>query len=114
MTIRSRIIILAVASLLARGASAQSAAVTPVGIWRGTSLCLVRPSACNDETIVYRITQLKAADSVSIDGRKIVGGEEQEMGVLACRFTASNGQLTCIVPQGTWRFSVSRDSLVGD
>jgi hypothetical protein len=116
---KSRLIALAVASLLARGATAQSssqqpAAVTPVGIWRGTSLCLVRPSACNDEVVVYRITQMKAADSLSIDARKIVRGEEQEMGVLACRLTAPNGQVTCTMPQGTWHFSVRRDSLVGE
>ena len=92
----------------------QPAAVTTVGVWRGTSLCLVRPSACNDETVVYRITQLKTPDSLAIDARKIVRGEEEEMGVLACRLTAPNGQLTCTMPQGVWRFSVRGDSLVGE
>ena len=48
------------AGALARMAMAQSPAnapapVTPVGTWRGTSVCLVHPSACNDETVVYRI-----------------------------------------------------------
>ena len=104
---------------LAHGASAQSAArrpavVTPVGTWRGTSVCLVRPSACNDEVVVYRLTRLKAADSVAFDARKIVRGAEEEMGVLGCRFAPPSGQLTCIIPQGTWRFTVRNDSLVGD
>lgn len=110
---------LAVASLLARGARAQSppqqpAARTPVGIWRGTSVCLVRPSACNDEIVVYRIAHTKAADSLTVDARKIVRGEEQEMGVLTCRFTSPNGPLTCAMPQGTWQFRVRNDSLVGE
>jgi hypothetical protein len=71
---------LAVATLLAHGAGAQSpaqqpAATTPVGIWRGTSVCLVRPSACKDEIVVFRIAHTKAADSLTLDGRKIVRGE---------------------------------------
>ena len=110
---------LAVASLLRHSAGAQSpsqqpAAMTPVGIWRGTSVCLVRPSACNDEIVVYRIAQTKAADSVTLDARKIVRGEEQEMGVLTCHFTSPNGPLTCAIPRGTWQFRVRNDSLVGE
>ena len=108
---------LAVASMFARGAAAQSpaqqpAAMTPVGVWRGTSVCLVRPSACNDEIVVYRIARTTAGDSLTLDGRKIVRGEEQEMGVLTCRFTPPN--LICAMPQGTWQFRVRNDSLVGE
>ena len=108
-----------VASLVACGASAQSparqpAAVIAVGTWRGTSVCLVRLSACNDEIVVYRIARAKAADSLTVDARKIVRGEEQEMGVLTCRFTPPNGPLTCAIPQGTWQFFVRNDSLVGE
>jgi hypothetical protein len=88
--------------------------MTPVGVWRGTSLCLVRPSACNDEIVVYRITPMKTADSVAIDARKIVRGEEEEMGVLACRLVTGSGQLTCTMPQGVWRFRVRNDSLNGE
>jgi hypothetical protein len=109
----------ALVSVLACEASAQSASqppatVTPVGIWRGTSVCLVRPSACNDEIVVYRITQMKAADSLAIDARKLVRGEEQEMGVLGCHLVRPSGQLTCIMPQGVWHFSVRNDSLTGE
>jgi hypothetical protein len=109
----------ALASVLAGEVSAQSparlpATVRPVGIWRGTSLCLVHPSACNDESVVYRITQMKAADSVAIDARKSVRGEEQEMGVLGCRFVPANGQLVCVIPQGVWHFRVHDDSLTGE
>jgi hypothetical protein len=116
---RIRLSGLAVASLLARGAGAQSppqqpAPMTPVGVWRGTSVCLVRPSSCNDEIVVYRIARTKAADSLTLDGRKIVRGEEQEMGVLTCRFAPPNGPLICAIPQGTWQFRMRNDSLVGE
>lgn len=110
---------LAVASLLTRGAGAQSpshqpAVTTPVGTWRGTSVCLVRPSACNNEVVVYRIAHTNAADSLTVDARKIVRGEEQEMGVLTCRFTPPKTPLTCALPQGIWQFRVRNDSLVGE
>ena len=104
---------------LARTAIAQSPAQPtapkiPVGIWRGTSVCLVRPSACNDEIVVYRITPMKSADSLSLDARKIVRGEEQEMGVLGCHLVRLSGQLTCAIPRGVWQFSVRKDSLTGE
>jgi hypothetical protein len=105
-------------SVLVLGAASQSpppqqVATTPVGTWRGISLCLVRPSACKDEVVIYRISHTKA-DSMTLDARKIVNGEEQEMGVLACRFTSPNGPLVCVFPRGTWKFHVRSDSLVGE
>lgn len=116
---RIRLAGLAAAILLARGAGAQSPPQQPtaaalVGTWRGTSVCLVRPSACNDEIVVYRITSVKAADSLAVDARKIVHGEEEEMGVLGCRLMPLSGQLTCSIPHGVWHFSVRNDSLTGE
>jgi len=110
---------IAVIAVLPFRASAQSspqasAAVSPVGVWRGTSVCLVHPSPCNDETVVYRITQIKAADSLSLDARKIVRGEEEEMGVLACHFARPTSQITCAMRQGVWHFRVANDSLTGE
>ncbi len=109
----------ALASAVAGRAIAQSpvqtpAPMTPLGTWRGASVCLVRPSSCNDEIVVYRIAAMKAADSVAVDARKIVRGEEQEMGVLGCRLVPLSGQLTCTIPQGVWHFRVHNDSLTGE
>jgi len=113
-----RLIELAVAALRARGAGAQSTSRHPeplaVGTWRGTSVCLVRQSACKDESVVYLISQTSSVDSLKMDARKIVRGEEQDMGVLACGFTSATGSLTCALPQGTWKFRVHADSLVGE
>ena len=110
------ILALAVALLLARGALAQvpAAASNPVGVWRGTSLCQVHPSPCKDESVVYRITRVNASDSLSLDGRKIVNGQEVEMGILGCRLAASGGQITCTMTNGVWRFTIRGDSLVGE
>ncbi|MDB4869457.1 MAG: hypothetical protein JWL97_461 [Gemmatimonadales bacterium] len=104
------------ACLLAPGAFAQAPAASrdPVGIWRGRSVCLVRPSACKDEIVVYRITGVNGSDSLSIDARKIVNGREEDMGVLGCRFTAAGARLTCTMPNGVWHFAIHGDSLTGE
>ena len=100
--------------LLARETAAQASSSTPspIGVWRGTSICLVRPSPCHDELVVYRIARMKTADSVSLDARKIVNGREEEMGVLRCQ--VSGARVTCAIPHGTWNFRIRRDSLTGE
>jgi hypothetical protein len=118
MRLRPHIIAAAAASLLAPRALAQAseAPTSPVGVWRGTSLCLVRPSPCNDEIVVYRVTPMNAADSLSVDARKVVNGQEEAMGVLGCSLAAPGAHFTfrCTIPRGTFRFAVRRDSLVGE
>jgi hypothetical protein len=115
MSARTNIVLL-VACLLTRGAFAQDAAPasSPAGVWRGTSACTLRPSSCNDEVVVYRITRVNASDSMTIDARKIVKGQEEQMGLIGCHSGASGAQLTCAVPNGVWHFTIRGDSLVGD
>ena len=116
MSHRTNIIIGLVVTLLARRALAQSPpdAPNPLGVWRGTSTCLIRPSACHDEIVVYRITHASVRDSLALDGRKIVNGQEVEMGVLGCRVAQPEAQVICLIPSGVWRFTVRGDSLVGE
>ena len=116
MNLRSCFVALVATGVLAHRAPAQAtvSAADPVGVWRGTSVCLVQPSPCHDEIVVYRITRATTRDSVSMDARKIVNGREEEMGVLACRFATPDAALTCTIPNGVWRFTIRRDSLVGD
>jgi hypothetical protein len=119
VVIRVHSAVLALASALTGVASAQSPTkpptlVTAVGTWRGTSTCLVRPSACHDEIVVYRITPTKSPDSLTVDALKIAGGEEQDMGLLHCRLVALSGQITCAIPHGVWHLTVRNDSLTGE
>ncbi len=86
----------------------------PVGVWRGTSRCEVRPSACHDEDVVFRIARAGSLDSLAVDGRKIVGAREVEMGVLGCRINHTDGSIACALPGGTWKFTIRGDSLVGE
>ena len=116
MYLRSSLVVIVAVGMFARRAPAQAApgGSSAVGVWRGTSLCLVRPSSCNDEVVVYRIAGMKTSDSVSVDARKIVNAREEEMGVLACRLVARGASVTCAIPQGVWRFTVRGDSLIGE
>lgn len=112
----------AVATILGRLAEAQapvggSQAATVLGTWRGTSVCLVHPSPCHDEIVVYRITPRPGRDSVAVDARKIVRGQEEDMGMLPCRATSATSptvDITCAMPNGVWQFHVRGDSLLGE
>ena len=114
MTYRVACLAAAISIAFARHLPAQMAGPDPVGTWRGTSLCQVRPSACNDENVVFRITRTTARDSLALDGRKIVNGAEVEMGVLGCRLDAPGARLTCPIPDAVWQFTIRGDSLVGE
>jgi hypothetical protein len=107
--------VLAVTIIASRCGAQATPASGVIGTWRGTSTCTVHPSACNDERVVYRVSTLGARDSVSIDARKIVNGQEEEMGVLRCVVaSAPRAQVTCTMPNGVWRLEARGDSLVGD
>src|SRR5689334_3830631 len=116
MHMRTSIVAFITVVTLAHRAPAQgtTAAANPLGVWRGTSLCLVRPSPCHDEVVVYRITGASGSDSVALDARKIVDGREEEMGVLACTLAARRASITCAMRNGVWQFTTRGDSLVGE
>lgn len=113
---RTNLLAFAIVCSLAPGAFAQApaSASDPVGVWRGKSVCLVRASACKDEIVVYRITRVNAGDSLLVDARKIVNGQEEDMGVIGCRVATSSARITCTMPNGVWHFTVRGDSLVGE
>ena len=118
MSIRTSIVAITAVCVFAPIAFAQQVsapAPNPVGVWRGTSLCTVRPSPCNDEIAVYRITRVKTTDTYSLDARKLVNGQEEEMGdPIPCRLASSVGQFTCTMRNGVWNFTIRGDSLVGE
>ena len=72
----------------------------PVGIWRGESKCVVRPSACNDETALYRIAA-NAPDRVVVSAGKIVNGREASMGSSECSYLVKTHLLDCSLPNGS-------------
>ena len=92
----------------------------PVGIWRGTSTCLMGKPVCKDEIVVYHIAAVPSgADSVTIVANKVVAGVEEDMGTLQCRVDRRPPPQTvvCAMPPqyrpGVWRFVRRGDTLVG-
>src|SRR5690349_19887378 len=71
------------------------------GIWKGTSLCQVKPSACHDANVVNHNSN-KAANLYTMQASKIVNGGEGDMGTFdsvvydetkhTLRFTMKDGQ----------------------
>ena len=54
---------------------------SPIGTWRGDSICVVKPSACNDEDSKYRFTLKEGtSDRVELAAAKIVNKKEALMG----------------------------------
>ena len=52
-----------------------------VGTWKGTSICQVRPSPCNDEIAVCHLTSNHTKNSYHIVMNKVVNEKEEDMGV---------------------------------
>lgn len=90
-----------------------------VGTWRGTSTCLVRPSACHDEIAVYHISRFTAdTTKLTVQANKIVNGVEENMGTLEpCTFTSKTRTLSCPMPPGVrpgeWRFTFTGNAIDG-
>jgi hypothetical protein len=79
----------------------------PVGTWRGTSLCTVKPSACNDETVVYHVA--RAAGGLEVEADKIVDGKELNMGTLSCTWDRPSRTMACAFAKGVFRFVIDAD-----
>ena len=101
--------------------AAQALAPPPLGAWTGTSLCLQGKPVCKDERVVYH-GERSAPDSAGVTPlrvamNKVVGGHEEEMGVLECRYARADATLRCQMPpqfpRGEWRFRRRGDTLVG-
>ncbi|HET7232865.1 MAG TPA: hypothetical protein VFJ16_22840 [Longimicrobium sp.] len=88
------------------------------GTWRGTSLCTAagRP-ACHDEVVVYHVRRAGtpargAPERLEWIMNKVVGGKEEEMGVLLCH-AAPDGGVACPMREWTWTFRVQGASVRG-
>lgn len=81
-----------------------------LGTWEGESICTVRPSACYDERVIYRITQ-DEQKKISLSADKIVNGERQNMGALECTYDGKT--LSCPFAKGVWAFDVSGSKMSG-
>jgi len=81
--------------------------------WRGSSICLVKPSACQDEEALYHVRG--AADGkLSLQADKIVNGQPVQMGDPAgCAYDAGKKSLHCTFDRGYVDLTLAGDDLNG-
>jgi hypothetical protein len=96
----------------AAGSAGTSDLSSVIGVWRGTSLCTVRPSSCNDETVVYHVSGTDS-DHLLWIGNKIVDGKEVEMGRLECQLAPAEHTVVCKIPRGTFVFAIDGNRIHG-
>jgi hypothetical protein len=87
---------------------------SPLGDWRGDSVCVVRDSACRDEDSLYRVAKLAGKPgwfSMKLD--KIVDGKPVTMGTVECSYDSAKRALTCEFPRGVFRFTIQAHKMAG-
>ena len=89
-----------------------SAIADLVGDWSGTSLCQVKPSPCNDEQVVLRLSHPQQ-EKIHVQGDKIVDGKAVTMGVDDWSYDAISQTLIYEIPRGTWKLIVDGDEMNG-
>jgi hypothetical protein len=62
------------------------------GVWEGTSLCQLKPSACHDEHVIYRVGST-GARRYKINAYKLVGGQQLFMGAISLQLDSTSTQL---------------------
>jgi hypothetical protein len=99
------------------GYAQQTATGKIEGIWKGTSLCQVKPSACHDETVVYHISK-KSESLYTMQAGKVVNGAEDDMGTFDAVYDETKQTLTFTMKdrQGNndvWLFKIDGTQIHG-
>jgi hypothetical protein len=98
-----------IAFISAMTLQAQNAkqAIMITGIWKGTSLCQVKPSPCHDEVVVYHISTTEKGNEYAILMNKIVNGAEEEMATISATYNPATKELTGIMKgRPVWHFII--------
>src|SRR5262252_8680739 len=101
--------------ILSNQAPSEPPVSSPVGTWRGDSICVVRSSACNDEDSKYRFAlEEDTPDRVRLAAAKIVNDREVLMGTSDCRYDSQKHALDCSLPNETaMHFEVNGSTMKG-
>ena len=83
-----------------------------VGDWAGTSLCQVKPSACHDESVIFRLSR-PHDNKITVQADKIVDGKTVTMGSGEWTYDQSAHALTWQIPRGAWKLVVEGNEMNG-
>jgi len=88
-----------------------------LGSWEGDSKCTVPDSPCHDEHVLFQITEdKKNLFQLNLDAYKMVEGNPEFMGTLACSYESKSGALSCTSStkeKDDWEFHVMGDAMSG-
>src|SRR5690348_4183241 len=101
--------------LTALGCSLFLADSSPIGTWRGDSICVVKPSAVNDDDSKYRLTLTEGtADHGEVAAASMVNKKEALMGTSDCRYDAQKHAHECpLHNDSTVHFDVNGNAMTG-
>lgn len=101
------------------GAMAQAASPvkpdSPIGDWRGMSVCPVKPSGCNDEDSLYHFKTITGkADEFELQADKIADGKVITIVSGSCSYNGKT-PLACTVSgsAATLRFEINGNEIYG-
>lgn len=96
------------------GPTSLSSDQSLIGDWHGTSVCLVKPSACHDEEALYHVTALAGRPGrFSVQGDKIVDGKPVVMGTMECSYDVQQKLLHCEFERGSIDLTLTGNQLHG-
>jgi hypothetical protein len=104
------------ALLLSIGLSvtALSAEDSPVGVWRGESLCTAGHPSCHDEKVVYYIEAIPdKPDSMLVRADKIVDGKAITMGSGPWQYDRAKQTLSWQSEQRLWFLTIKGKRIEG-
>jgi hypothetical protein len=114
LTIARVALVVAAVGMVCASIAAAAETASFVGVWKGTSACQVKDSACHDEGAVYTVKKGAAPDSYELSGNKVVGGQETFMGVLQCKVGTESDTLVCRGGDAmVWMWKLKGDSMNG-
>jgi hypothetical protein len=89
------------AALLAGAGLLAQTAGSPLGVWRGESVCATAAPSCHDEKVVYYIDAIPdKGDQVFVRADKIVDGKAITMGSGPWKYHRAEQTLTMETAQG--------------
>jgi hypothetical protein len=93
---------------------AMTAEVSPVGVWRGDSLCAAGHPSCHDEMVVYYIEAIPdKPDSMLIRADKIVDGKAITMGSGPWQYDRAKQTLSWQSEQRLWLLTIAGKQIEG-
>jgi hypothetical protein len=100
--------------LMTAGVNGAPETNSPIGVWRGESVCATSAPSCHDEKVVFYIEAIPdQPGAVNIRADKIVDGKAITMGSGPWQYDRSKHTLTTESQQRVWLLTIDGNRIVG-